>query len=75
MSGLRAGALRAIRAQPMAALGLLILLAWSVAALGAIGGGAGWMRIACYDPDGAAQNRQPRLRRSPRRRRARRPTG
>ena len=50
MSGLRAGALRAIRAQPLAALGLLILLAWSVAALGAIGGGAGWMRIARYDP-------------------------
>ena len=50
MSGLRANALRAIRAQPMAALGLLILLAWSVAALGAIGGGAGWMRIARYDP-------------------------
>ena len=50
MSGLRAGALRAIQAQPLAALGLLILLAWSVAALGAIGGGAGWMRIARYDP-------------------------
>ena len=50
MNGLRAGALRAIRAQPLAALGLLILLAWSVAALGAIGGGAGWMRIARYDP-------------------------
>lgn len=50
MSGLRTGALRAIRAQPLAALGLLILLAWSVAALGAIGGGAGWMRIARYDP-------------------------
>ena len=50
MSRLRAGALRAIRTQPMAALGLLILLAWSVAALGAIGGGPGWMRIARYDP-------------------------
>ena len=50
MNGLRAGALRAIRAQPLAALGLLILLAWSVAALGAIGGGAGWMRITRYDP-------------------------
>lgn len=50
MSRLRAGALQAIRAQPLAALGLLILLVWSVAALGAIGGGAGWMRIARYDP-------------------------
>lgn len=41
---------RTIRAQPLAAFGLLILLLWSIAAIGAIGGGAGWLPIARYDP-------------------------
>lgn len=41
---------RIIRAQPLAAFGLLILLLWSIAAIGAIGGGAGWLPIARYHP-------------------------
>lgn len=41
---------RIVRAQPLAAFGLLILLLWSIAAIGAIGGGAGWLPIARYDP-------------------------
>ncbi len=50
MSGVGLRALAAIRAQPPAAFGLLILLVWSIAAVGAIGDGAGWMRIGRYGP-------------------------
>ena len=38
------------RSQPLAAIGLLVLLGWSIVAIGAVGDGGGWMGIGRYDP-------------------------
>ncbi len=42
---------RLARREPVCSVGFLILFAWSVVALGAIGSGGGWLGIGRYDDD------------------------
>ena len=53
----RAGMLA--RREPIGSLGLIVLLFWSVIAIGAIGSGAGWLGVARYDRSTVFQELNP----------------
>ncbi len=47
------------RREPIGSLGLIVLLFWSVIAIGAIGSGAGWLGVARYDRSTVFQELNP----------------